>query len=201
MTFPSPPDLKPRFDFTVAMRRLCAHACAGVPELSHIVLDQVAIGTVQARSPSRGGVQASLTPLRFLDGAREQVRRGRRWRIEAVQDEQGREMLYLLTFVLPRFQNQSFQEKLVTVFHELWHISPQFNGDLRRHAGRCFAHSHSRKVFDSHLTHLVERYLCRNPPAQVLEFLNYDFAGLKAACGPIHGVRYRRPRLHPAPDC
>ena len=30
------------------------------------------------------------------------------------------------------FLDQTFEEKLVTVFHELYHISPAFDGDLRR---------------------------------------------------------------------
>ncbi len=52
-------------------------------------------------------------------------------------------MLYLVTFCLPRFLDQDFDDKFITLFHELYHISPRFEGDLRRHEGRCALHSHS----------------------------------------------------------
>ena len=54
-------------------------------------------------------------------------------------------MLYLVTFCLPRFLDQDFDDKFVTLFHELYHISPDFDGDLRRHDGRYDLHSHSKK--------------------------------------------------------
>ena len=60
----------------------------------------------------------------------------------------GVEMLYLMTFCLPRFQNQPFEDKLVTLFHELYHIGPAFDGDLRRHAGRYAVHSGSQRRYD-----------------------------------------------------
>ena len=37
-----------------------------------------------------------------------------------------------------------FEEKLTTVFHELYHISPMFDGDIRRLEGRYHVHSHSQ---------------------------------------------------------
>ena len=46
-------------------------------------------------------------------------------------------MLYVMTFCLPRFLEQSFDDKFVTIFHELFHIGPSFDGDFRRHSGRC----------------------------------------------------------------
>ena len=86
-----------------------------------------------------------LTPLRFEGGRLTSVRRTGRWTIERLYDEAGREMLYLLSFYLPRFLEHPLREKLATVVHELWHIGPGFDGDLRRHPGRCYAHSHSQR--------------------------------------------------------
>ena len=59
-----------------------------------------------------------------------------------------REILYVMTFCLPRFLDQPFEEKLVTLFHELFHIGPAFDGDLRRYAGRYEVHTHSQKEYD-----------------------------------------------------
>ena len=61
--------------------------------------------------------------------------------LKGLFDAKGVEMLYILKFYLPRFQNEPFEEKLTTIFHELWHISSDFNGDIRRHSGRCYVHT------------------------------------------------------------
>ena len=59
-----------------------------------------------------------------------------------------------MTFCLPRFLDQTFEEKLLTVFHELFHIGPSFDGDLRRHPGRYAVHTHSKAQYDSHMAAL-----------------------------------------------
>ena len=79
-------------------------------------------------------------------------------------------MLYLLRFVLPRFLDLPFDEKLITIVHELWHISPKFDGDLRRFEGRCYAHGHSRKGYDEHSKKMVDRWLALNPPETLYTF-------------------------------
>ena len=75
----------------------------------------------------------------------------------------GREMLYVLNFYLPRFLDLSFREKLTTIAHELLHIGPKFDGDLRRFAGRCYAHSHSHAEFDAQAEQLGQRWLALQP--------------------------------------
>ena len=96
------------FDFTTQVRHVCIDITARLAELSHIDMSFVAIRCCQTRQPGPYGIQASLTPLRFIGGARETYRRGATWTIERICDPAGREMLYLLSFYLPRFQNLSF---------------------------------------------------------------------------------------------
>jgi predicted metallopeptidase len=182
------------------MRRLCEDMVARLPELAHVDMARVAVSFCQTRVSATHGVYASLTPLRFADGQREAVRRGRRMTIQRVLDASGREMLYLLSFYLPRFLDLPFREKLSTVLHELWHIGPAFDGDLRRFSGRCYAHSGSRKRYDAQMERLVERWLAAAPSEEIVAFLRHDFRQTMAAHGGIHGHRYSRPRLIPAPD-
>ena len=92
---------------------------------------RVAVSFSQARSGTRAGMYATLTPLRFPGGRIHTVRRGRKWGMQKVKDHNGEEMLYILNFYLPRFLDLPFREKLDTVVHELWHIGPKFDGDLR----------------------------------------------------------------------
>src|SRR5262245_3155456 len=111
-------------DFTRHIRRLCEDVAARLPDLAHVNMERVAVRYCQVRKGVSHGLQASLTPLRFVGGSKVTERRGQRWTIQRVLDHSGREMLYLLSFYLPRFLDLPLLEKLRTVFHELWHISP-----------------------------------------------------------------------------
>src|SRR5205085_5234305 len=102
------------FDFTLHMRRLCSDMTQRLGELAHIDMSRVAIRFCQARRSVRHGLQASLTPLRFKNGALTVVRGGRTWTVQRLFDASGREMLYLLSFYLPRFLEHPLEEKLST---------------------------------------------------------------------------------------
>jgi hypothetical protein len=185
------------FDFTAAMRRLCDDFCQRLPELRHVDLDRVALGFCQTRQPVQHGIQATLTPLRFEQGSLTTRRRGRTWTIERLVDRSGREFLYLLRFYLPRFLDLPLEEKLITICHELWHISPAFDGDLRRHPGRCYAHSSSQAEYDAAMAVLVEQWRRLDPPRELYDFLRYRFQELQTRHGSIRGHKIRVPRLRP----
>jgi predicted metallopeptidase len=185
------------FDFGLAIRRVCDDMIVRLPELAHIDMSRVAVGFSQTRKAIEHGLFASLTPLRFSGGAPTTIRRGRPHTIESVVGPSGLEMLYILNFYLPRFQNLDLHEKLITILHELWHISPDFNGDIRRHAGRYHAHSHSQKEYDQQMGLLADRWLAELPPEELWVFLREDFAGLAARYPAIVGLRIRRPRILP----
>jgi predicted metallopeptidase len=186
------------FDFTFHAQRLCADLCQRLDELRHVDMGRVAIRYCQVRKAVSHGMQASLTPLRFEHGSLFTMRAGRRWTMQRVYGPVGQEMLYLLSFYLPRFLNQSFHEKLATVVHELWHISPEFNGDIRRLPGRCYAHGHSEEHYHASMHELARRWLALDPPEELHSFLRCDFADLRSRHGAIYGVRIRTPRLIPA---
>jgi hypothetical protein len=185
------------FDFTWHIRRLCEDMVGRLPELAHIDMSRVAVSFCQTRRAVPHGMFASLTPLRFAGGAATIVRRGLPHRIERVCDAGGREMLYVLSFYLPRFQNLDFREKLITVLHELWHISPDFSGDIRRHNGRYHAHTHSQAEYDEEMGRLTDRWLAHGPPESLWRFLRDDFRQLASRHGGIVGMKIRRPRILP----
>src|SRR5438094_693933 len=187
------------FDFTLQVRRVCDDMVARLPELAHIDMSRVAVGFCQTRKHVSHGMFASLTPLRFGGGATTTIRRGRPHVVERVLGADGREMLYILSFYLPRFQNLDFREKLITVLHELWHISPYFSGDIRRHNGRYHAHTHSQAEYDEEMGRLADRWLAARPPTELWSFLQDNFRQLTARNGGIIGMKIRRPRILPVP--
>lgn len=169
-----------------------------LPELRHIDLDRVAVGLRTARHRQPHGVYATLTPLRFAQGRLHETRRGRRYRILPLVARDGREFLYLLSFYLPRFLDLPLEAKLSTIVHELWHIGPRFDGDLRRHDGRCYAHGPSQRQYDAAMDRLAQQWLAANPPDHLYDFLERTFDELTAEHGAIVGERWPLPRLAPA---
>ena len=188
---------RPGFNFTDQMRVICADMVNRLPELSHIDLSQVAMAYSQVRSPTVYGVLATMTPLRFEAGATTVVRQGQTYTSQRLYDPSGKEMLYILTCYLPRFMNHSLEEKVLTLLHELWHISPAFNGDLRRFAGRCYAHGSSQADYDRQVEVLAKKWWKQNPPSACYEFLQHQFAALQSKYGQVIGVRIPRPKLIP----
>jgi hypothetical protein len=184
------------FDFCGYVERLCADIAARCAVFRHLNLDNLLFAMTQARSGRRHGLQARVTPLRFAGGRLRYRRRGHDYQVQRFIVN-GREVLYLVTFCLPRFLEQDFDDKLVTLFHELYHIGPAFDGDLRRHAGRCSIHSHSKRAYDAHMAELAREYLATRPDPNLHAFLRLNFAQLIHRHGSVVGTVVPRPKIIP----
>jgi predicted metallopeptidase len=187
------------FDFCGHVRRLCADITRRCGELRHIDVGKLLIGVTQARSGVRHGLQARVTPLRFRHGQTTRRRDGVLYQVQRYVVD-GQEMLYLVTFCLPRFLDQSFDDKFVTLFHELYHISPAFEGDLRRMGGRCALHTRSQRAYDAQMALLARAYLASGADPALHAFLRLDHAQLAHRHGSVVGVTVPRPRLLPVRD-
>ena len=181
------------FDFSDAMERLICHIRATCPEFAHVDLDRMVVACMQARSPGAHGVFASVQPLKFEGGSETTVRRGRTYAMPEMTQE-GRQILYIIYFALPRFMNMKFEAKLATVFHELYHISPQFNGDIRRFKGKYYAHGKSRKAYNELVGKMAREYLAMPGADEHTEFLRSNFKTLDKQSGGVTGLRIRSPR-------
>jgi len=158
---------------------------------------RVAIRVCQTRRNVSHGIYASLTPLRFEAGVRQRVVKGKQYSVTPLRDASGEEYLYLLSFYLPRFLNTPLEEKISTILHELWHIGPQFDGDYRRHTGRCHVHGSSKRDYDAQMDTLAQKWLGLDPPAHVYEFLESTFAELVEEHGTVIGKYWPAPALVP----
>lgn len=187
------------FDFCGHVRRLCADVSAKCPDLGHVDTTRLLFDVTQARNSARHGLQARVTPMRFRNGQLVRKRGGTSYQVQRYVVG-GVEMLYLVTFCLPRFLDQTFDEKLVTLFHELYHIGPAFEGDLRTMGGRCRLHSRDKKAYDAHMLALARAYLSGGADPDLVSFLRMDFAQLEYRHGGVVGATVPRPRLLPLGD-
>jgi hypothetical protein len=184
------------FDFCGHMQRLAVAVVAHSPQFAHVDVNRVLFATTLARTVRRHGLHARVTPLRFRGGGMIQRYGRQHYQVQRFVVD-GREMLYIMAFCLPRFLNLSFDEKFVTLFHELYHIGPAFDGDLRRHHGRCHIHTHSKKGYDAHMGHFARAYLSNGAEEELHAFLRLNFGQLRQKHGAIVGVKVPRPRLIP----
>jgi predicted metallopeptidase len=187
------------FDFTANIRRLLEDIVARTHEFARIKLPRVLISATQARGGRRHGLQARVTPLRFQHGQIVRQRHGVAYQVQRyfLDDH---EFLYVLTFCLPRFLDQEFDDKLITLFHELHHIDPDFSGDLRRHAGRCPFHTASQRHYDKHMAELARAYLATKPDVRLHAFLRLNFAQLRARHAAVTAIVVPRPKQIPIPS-
>jgi hypothetical protein len=182
------------FDFCGHIQRLCGDIVARCPELAHIEVSRLLFGITQARSGQRHGLQARVTPLRFRHGQLVKRRDSVLYQVQRYVVD-GRDMLYLITFCLPRFLDQSFDDKFITLFHELYHISPGFEGDLRGPDGQL--HLPSKRGYDARMALLARAYLASGADPALYAFLRLDFAQLAHRHGSVVGATVPRPRLLP----
>jgi hypothetical protein len=190
-----PPVDRP-FHFTSRIWRLCDDVCKRLPVFAHIDMRQVLVTFVRCRNRQYWGNQAKLVPLRFRGGAESERRHGHMYRIQQFFVGET-EMKYVLSFYLPRFLNQTFDEKMVTVLHELYHIDQEFSGDIRRFAGAHFVHTSSQKEYDRKMAVYVGEYVAQGPNRRLYDFLRLNFAQLQARYPRIVGVHTPAPKLIP----
>jgi predicted metallopeptidase len=184
------------FNLSQAIRDLAEAVCRQCPDLNHIDVKRIIFAFTQARNSRAHGLQARVTPLRFRDGHLNRRYRGVEYRVQRFRVD-GREMHYVMTFCLPRFLDQDFDQKFITLFHELYHISPSFNGDLRRHSGRYSVHTHSQHEYDELMAQMAREYLSSRPDPDRHAFLRLSFAQLLGRHGRVVGVVVPRPKLLP----
>ena len=185
------------FDFSMAIARLTEDIAKRSPYFAHLQTSRILIGYVQARTGEQHGLQARVTPLRFAGGDLVRLRRGMPYQVQRYFEGE-REFLYLMTFCLPRYLERDFDDKITTLFHELYHIGPRFDGDLRRHEGRCHLHTHSKVGYDRTMAAYANEYLKQHPDPALLGFLRMDFAQLKQRHGKVVAALVPRPRLVPS---
>lgn len=206
-------------NYTGQLTRLMQDIVNRVPELSFIDLSRVMVFVRPGRS-SADGAYASCHCLSlptsepgyyyWRDKASNAVTRRTEWFVTKSPEVlyEGRKMNYLISFALPRFTDQTLSRsrkrdlypadtpdwvaKLDTVLHELYHIDPDQDclRRFKRTDGEYSDALHSTTYFED-VAAMVQQYLATNPNPELLEFLQYDFAGLQARYGGVAGATFK----------
>lgn len=174
------------FNYTDAITRVIEDVSREIPDFAHVRADKLAVSYTMARKRSPHGVYARTVPLQGVSPDRPFPGGGN-------FTFRGRDILYLVYFVLPRFHDQSFEEKVVTILHELYHMSPRFDGTLRIFPGRNFAHGHSRDQYEAHLEPLAKDYIRVRNGNPLLDFLRLSTEELARSHGTVRGLWVQMP--------
>jgi hypothetical protein len=206
-------------NYTGHLTRLMHDVVARVPSLSFIDLEKVLVFARPGRSSADGayaschclGLPTSEAGYFFWrDRKTGEVTRRTEWFVTKSPQVyfDGKLMNYMISFALPRFTDQTLARsrkrslypegtpdwiaKLDTVIHELYHVDPEQNclRRFKRADGTESDALHSPTYFED-VADLVQQYLASSPDQRLLEFLQYDFAGLRARYGAIAGTTFR----------
>lgn len=185
-------------NLTAELERLIADIAARHEAFSHVDPSRLLVCVNSTRSATAHGLFAKIHPLRFPEGRVVQtVRRGRAT-LRCTMPElthQGTEVLYIIYFMVPRFLDRPLRDKLITVFHELYHISPGFDGDIRRFPGRNFAHGGSTKKYNRLMERFVDEYLQLPFCNGLTAFLEHGMSELKAKHRAVVGRKMPMPKI------
>ncbi len=185
-------------NLTAELERLVAHLAGQVDAFGHIDPARVLVCIAATRGSGVHGTYAKIHPLCFAGGDKTTtIRRGRHTYICTMPTifHRGEEMRYVIYFLAPRFFDLSFREKLITVFHELYHISPTFDGDIRRFTGRNYAHGSSTKRYNAAMATMVDAYLAGLESRDHLAFLEVGMEALRERCRALVGRKMAAPKI------
>jgi hypothetical protein len=206
-------------NYTERLTLLMRDLVVRIPALAFIDVDQVLVFARHGRSDAQGAFATchslTLPPSEpgyyfWRDRGTGRITRRSEWFVTksptvTVAD---RPVKYLISFVLPRFCDQTFDRsrkeryydgfddplvaKLDTVVHELYHIDPGYQGIRRldRGDGTVSPHCHTRQFFED-VAAMVTAYLESHPDPAIFDFLRHDFRALHAMHGSVIGTTFR----------
>jgi predicted metallopeptidase len=180
-------------NLTLVLTSIIAEIVQNTPSLSHIDTGRTLVCVGSNKSGRRGGLYGKLIPLRFENGSTVLKHRGRVYAIPEIVHN-GASCLYIIHFYMPRFFDLPWHEKLKVMFHELYHISPRFDGDIRRMGAVKTAHGHSKKHFDSLYDSELQSFTNHIRTTEHMQFLEMDSTSIYRRYRRVTGVRMKNPK-------
>ena len=157
-------------------------------EFNMFDLSKILICCASNRKDFRGATYGKLLPLRFKDGSEIIKHNGKLYTIPKVKIN-NTELLYIIYFYIPKFFNLSAKDKINVMFHELYHINPGFNGDIRRMGKVKSAHGHSKKNFEEKYIEYADTFYNSIQKAPYYNFLTMNTDDIQ---NQFSSIKYRR---------
>jgi len=183
----------PSINLSETLTHIIYEIIKGYPSFYHIDMNRALVCLSSNRRGSRGGIYGKLVPLRFRDGSPLVRHHGKLYRMPPVTCE-NRDLLYLIYFYMPRFFDLPMEEKVKVIFHELFHISPLFNGDIRRMGEGKAIHGHSRDHYNTHFEHEMSDFIKKIKGTPFTKFLQLNSRELFCYFSRVTGTRMKLPR-------
>ncbi len=183
-------------DLSSTLTAIISEIVSRTPSLAHIDVERILVCVGSNRKGRRGGLYGKLIPLRFKNGSPRLLHRGRTYAIPEISHN-GRTCLYMLYFYMPRFFDLSWEGKLGVLFHELFHISPRFDGDIRRMGAVKAAHGHSKRHFETLFSPELRAFIPYAHTSAHFEFLSMNTHVLYRRYRAVTGIRMKNPKPLP----
>ena len=104
------------FDYSCHMKDLIEDISYQCGAFDHIDSSRILVGITRSRNNKRDGLQAKLVPMKFKGGMQTmQAGKGDCYEMPKLRNG-GKEILYVIYFCLPRFQNLDFDTKMMIIF-------------------------------------------------------------------------------------
>jgi hypothetical protein len=205
-------------NYTERITRLMQDVVSRTPALSFIDLREVVVFGRLGR-PDAEGAFATCHCLTlpetepgyyfWRDRATGELTRRSEWFVTKTPEVRvsGTRIKYLISFVLPRFCEQSLQRswkselygrvdpwvaKLDTIIHELYHIDPHAGG-IRQYAhanGTRATRTHAPQFYED-VASMTRDYLDTRPDPELMDFLRFDFEDLHRRYGGVTATTFR----------
>jgi hypothetical protein len=196
MTSPEAGTARPQggeINISMAITEIIAEITSRVPSFGHIDTGKIQVCISSNRNNGRGATFGKLVPLRFKGGEELLYFRGKCYAMPRVF-QNGTRLLYLVYFYSPRFIDLPPREKLRVIFHELYHISPEFNGDIRRFGRGGSAHGNSKKRYDLRFEKEMAEFMDHISSTRHWHFLSLDARALFSNYRKVFSHRMKTPR-------
>ena len=205
-------------NYTERIALLMEDVCRKTPRLSFINLKEVLVFGRYGRSDAEGAFatchcltlpESEPGYYFWRDRATGELTRRSEWFVTKSPEVRvaGSRIKYLISFVLPRFCNQTLERsrkadlypgappwlaKLDTVVHELYHIDPDAAGirKLIRADGSDSPRTHGPEFYEE-VAEMVNAYLATDPDPELYEFLHDDFDALQRRYDGVVATTFR----------
>ena len=152
-------------NYTQHIERVCIDICQKVPQLRHIDPTRIAYSVAYGRKNARFRRVAAMVGCKPKPGSLAEQLGIKSQRLKTPSNKIA---VYMMRIYFPCFFKESFEQKIDTLIHELWHIGEKFDGRLR-------ANGSHYDGYQDEVDSLIDDYLRNDPNWDLLDWFDKKF--------------------------